>query len=214
MQAEVRAVNCPGRASGRAIVVPVQPEGGGASPKGMKRFTLPLMLMIAAGLAIPASAAAKTTTGHVPACTASDLGVWVAIDQGNGALGTIYYPLQFTNLSQHACSLDGFPGVSVLGPDGHRLGSPADWAPTTRPHPVVLSPGATAHTLLAYHDAAVSTEAGCDPVGTAGLLSVIPPGQRTATDAIFDFESCSRPGVEYITVWGPIKPGPGTIYST
>jgi hypothetical protein len=104
--------------------------------------------------------------------------------------------------------------VSVLGANGQRLGSPANWERTSRPQTVVLNPGATAHTLLAYHDVAVSTEQGCDPVGTADLLSVIPPGQRTATDAIFDFEACSRPGVLYITVWGPIKPGPGTIYST
>jgi hypothetical protein len=157
--------------------------------------------------------AQATTTTTAPACNAGDLGVWVAVDQGNGALGTIYYPLQFTNLSGRQCTLDGFPGVSVLGSNGQRLGSPADWEHTSPPHPVVLNPGATAHTLLAYHDVAVS-EQGCHPVGSADLLSVIPPGQRAATDAIFDFEACSRPGVLYITVWGPIKPGPGTIYST
>jgi hypothetical protein len=172
--------------------------------------TTVMMIVAAAGFTV-ANASTATATNE---CTASDLGVWIAVDQANGAAGTIYYPLQFTNLSQHTCSLDGFPGVSVLGPDGHQLGSPADWAHTAQPHAVVLTPGATAHTLLAYHDVAVSTEPGCDPVGTADLLSVIPPRQRTATDAIFDFESCSRPGVDYITVWGPIKPGPGTIYST
>ena len=44
-----------------------------------------------------------------------DLGLG-AVDQGNGAAGTIYYPLEFTNLSGRTCSLYGFPGVSVIDP--------------------------------------------------------------------------------------------------
>src|SRR5580693_1624293 len=175
-----------------------------------------------AGLAISTAAYAATSAGtasaapaSIPRCTASDLGVWLAVDQGNGALGTIYYPLQFTNLSHHTCSLYGYPGVSALGANGQRLGSPADWERGYDPKRVVdLAPGATAHTLLAYRDAAVSTEAGCDAVDTADLLSVIPPGQRTATDAIFDFEACSRRGPIYLSITEPIQPGPGTIYSS
>jgi hypothetical protein len=181
--------------------------------------TRKLLIAAAAAMAVIASVAvgitAANATASVPACTANDLGVWLAVDQGNGALGTIYYPLQFTNLSGHSCTLYGYPGVSVLGANGQQLGSPAQWAPGfDRKRVVYLAPGATAHTLLAYHDAAVSTEAGCDPVNTADLLSVIPPGQRTATDAIFDFQACSRPGVIYMTIAEPITPDPGTIYSS
>ena len=175
-----------------------------------------------AALAISTAAYAATSSGTasaaptlIPRCTASDLGVWLAVDQGNGALGTIYYPLQFTNLSGHSCSLYGYPGVSVTGDNGQRLGSPANWiAGYDRKRVVDLAPGATAHTLLAYRDAAVSTEEGCDPVTEPSDLSVIPPGQRAATDAAFGFESCSRPGPIYMTVVEPIQPGPGTMYST
>ena len=49
-----------------------------------------------------ASDAVRASSAAVPACTAADLGAWVAVDQGNGAAGSIYYPLQFTNLSRHA----------------------------------------------------------------------------------------------------------------
>src|SRR5580704_1183567 len=143
----------------------------------MKHLAIPLLLLVAVGLAVPAVAQARPsteTTATTPACTANDLGVWVAVDQANGTAGTIYYPLQFTNLSGHACTLDGYPGVSVLGGNGQRLGSPANWAVGyDRKRVVYLAPGATAHTLLAYHDVAVSTEPGCDPVDTADLLSVI-----------------------------------------
>jgi hypothetical protein len=184
-----------------------------------------LLVAATAATAVTASVALGVTSAHatsahsagapVRACTAGDLGVWLAVDQGNGALGTIYYPLQFTNLSGHSCSLYGYPGVSVTGDNGQRLGSPANWiAGYDRKRVVDLAPGATAHTLLAYRDAAVSTEEGCDPVTEPSDLSVIPPGQRAATDAAFGFESCSRPGPIYMTVVEPIQPGPGTMYST
>jgi hypothetical protein len=179
-----------------------------------------LLIGVAAVTAVTAAAitsgtAAIAEAAPVPSCTASDLGVWIAIDQANGTAGTAYYPLQFTNLSQQACSLYGYPGVSALGDNGQRLGSPADWATGVgQERVVVLSPGATAHTLLAYHDVVVYTGASCGRVESSNLLSVIPPGQRTATDALFGFPVCSRPGADDMSVYGPIEPGPGTMYST
>jgi hypothetical protein len=171
------------------------------------------------GLSLAATAFASPETARtasaraagVPKCTAGNLGVWLAVDQGNGAAGTIYYPLQFTNLSGHACSLTGNPGVSVLSRSGHQLGSPANWAIKSGAHTVVLQPGQTAHTILAYHDVAVSTAPGCAPVKDAVALSVIPPDQRTATHAAFALTACSKPGVIYLTVTEPIRPGVGTI---
>src|SRR5579859_2004122 len=129
-----------------------------------------------AGLALSTAAYAATSSGAtssgnaatsarvIPRCTAGDLGVWLAVDQGNGAAGTIYYPLEFTNLSHHTCYLFGYPGVSALDRNGHQLGSPAQWGSLRGAHIVNVAPGATAHTLLAYHDAVVTTEPGCHPV--------------------------------------------------
>ena len=172
-----------------------------------------------AGLAISSAAYAATSSGTartapaaVPRCISFNLGVWVAVDQGSGAAGTIYYPLQFTNLSGHACYLYGFPGVSAVNRTGHQLGSAAAWSRRVAPHTVILAAGATAHTILAYHDVVVSTEAGCDPVYSAVNLRVYPPGEYTPTDAAFDFEVCSHPGPSYMTITEPIIPGPGTIY--
>jgi hypothetical protein len=177
-----------------------------------------------AGLAISTAAYAATssatantadtasiTAAAAPQCTAFDLGVWVAVGQPNGAAGTIYYRLEFTNLGARACSLFGFPGVSAIDHDGQQLGSPANWIRTASSQTVVLAPGATAHTVLAYHDAAVSTEPGCDPVSSAPVLRVYPPDQYSATFAAFGFEACSHPGVFYMSIVGPIVPGVGTI---
>jgi Protein of unknown function (DUF4232) len=169
------------------------------------------LILATAAFATTSSAGVRTSAASAPACTAFGLGVWVAVGQGNGAAGTIYYPLEFTNLSGHTCALFGFPGVSAVDGHGNQLGSPANWEGTTSPRTVILAPGATAHTMLAYHDAAVTTEPGCDPVNSAVLLKVYPPGEHSATYAAYDFQSCSRKGVRYLSIVGPIIPGVGTI---
>ena len=86
------------------------------------RRVIAVAAAVVAGLAISSAAYAATSSGtaraaasSVPRCTASGLGAWIAVGQGNGAAGTIYYPLEFTNLSGHTCSLYGFPGVSAVG---------------------------------------------------------------------------------------------------
>jgi len=186
-------------------------------PTTTARRVIAVAAAVAAGLAISSAAYAatsspRTSAAPIPMCTASDLGVWVAVAQGNGALGTIYYPLEFTNLSQHTCYLFGYPGVSALDSNQRQLGSPADWGSLAGARIVNLAPGATAHTLLGYHDVAVTTEPGCDPVNSAVELRVYPPGQRSATYAAFSFEACSRPGPIWMSIEEPIIPGVGTVY--
>ena len=181
------------------------------------RRAIAVAVAAVAGLAISTAAYAATssgtasTTASIPRCTASDLGVWLAVGQGNGAAGTIYYPLEFTNLSHHTCYLFGYPGVSALDRNGHQLGSPAQWGSLRGAHIVNVAPGATAHTLLAYHDAVVTTEPGCDPVNSAANLRIYPPGQRSATFAAFSFQACSHAGPIWMNIVEPIIPGVGTI---
>jgi hypothetical protein len=76
---------------------------------------------------------------------------------------------------------------------------------------VNVAPGATAHTLLGYHDVLVGTEPGCHQVSSAVELRVYPPGQRSATDAAFSFEVCSHRGPIFMSIQEPIVPGVGTI---
>jgi uncharacterized protein DUF4232 len=194
-----------------------------AIPKTARRITAVIAAASAAGLiaataaaaagssgAVLASDTARTTATAVPACTAADLGAWVAVTQGNGAAGSIFYPLQFTNLSRHACAMRGFPGVSAIDRNGHQLGSPAGWDHVVPVRTVVLAPGATAHTILRWSDAEVTTAPGCHPVNSTFELRVYPPGQRQATFAAFDLEACSHAGPVYLDV-EPIVPGVGTI---
>jgi hypothetical protein len=184
-------------------------------PTTAARRVIAVAAAAVAGLAISTAAYAATSSStaaaSVPRCTAGNLGVWLAVSQGNGAAGTIYYPLEFTNLSGHTCALFGYPGVSALDRNGRQLGSPAGWESLAGARTVYLAPGATAHTLLAYHDAAVTTEPGCDPVFSAALLRVYPPNQRSATYAAFSLEACSHAGPVWMTITEPVIPGVGTV---
>lgn len=165
------------------------------------------------GTALAAStalAADRAPAAQVPACTADDLGAWVAVTQGNGAAGSIYFPLEFTNLIGHACAMYGFPGVSAIDRNGHQLGSPADRDHVVPARTVVLAPGATAHTIVRWSDAAVTTAPGCHPTFSTFELRIYPPNQYGATYAAFDLEACSHAGPIYLSV-EPILPGPGTI---
>jgi Protein of unknown function (DUF4232) len=194
-----------------------------AISKTARRVTAVVAAASAAGLIAASAAVAAGSSGAVltadttrvasaavRACAAGDLGVWVAVSQGNGAAGSLYLPLQFTNLSRHACAMRGFPGVSAIDRNYHQLGSPASWDHVIPSRTVVLAPGATAHTILRYSDVEVSTAPGCHPTFGTFELRVYPPGQRQATYAAFDLQACSHAGPVYLGV-EPIRAGVGTI---
>ena len=188
-------------------------------PRTARRITAVIAAASAAGLiaatatgssgSVLAADTARTAAAAVPACTADNLGVWVAISQSNGAAGSIFFPLQFTNLGRHACTMRGFAGVSAVDSNGHQLGSPAGWDHTRPVRTVVLAPGATAHAILRYTDVTVATAPGCHPVSSMVELRVYPPNQRQATYAAFNGEACSHTGPVYLDVT-PLQAGVGT----
>ena len=72
-------------------------------PKAIRRAAAVIAAAAVAGLIATSAAFAASSSGAVPtadtsraapaavrACTASDLGAWVAVTQGNGAAGSIF----------------------------------------------------------------------------------------------------------------------------
>jgi hypothetical protein len=167
-------------------------------------------VLVAAGIGTAAFAATPSHAAStlIPKCTASDLGVWVAANQSNGTAGSIYYPMEFTNLSSGTCYLYGHPGVSAVSGTGHQLGKSAQWS-AGKSAIVNLAPGATAHAMLQY--VVVQLSPSCHPVNAAEL-SIIPPAQTSSTGAFWDQSSCTT-GPVYMAV-GVIQPGVGTRNST
>ena len=79
------------------------------------------------------------------ACPTSGLEAWLGLARGT------YYTLEFTNVSHRACSLYGYPQVSAYTDSqmaGGQIGSAAIRDTSVRPEPVMLAPGATAHSVL------------------------------------------------------------------
>ena len=155
----------------------------------------------------PATLAKATAT--VPRCTAAALGVWVAASQSNGAAGTIYYPLEFTNISSHTCTLRGYPGVSALAQTGAQLGNSAAWGGIAGipVRTVTLAPRQTGHSVLAYSDVQVGSTT---HTAYAALLRIYPPNQSTATYAFWSPKGITVKGITYLRV-SPVEAGIGLI---
>ena len=160
-------------------------------------FACTAALVPAAALAAPGMAvhAAYLAT---PACATSGLDVWLDT-QGNGAAGTIYYNLEFTNLSGSSCTLFGYPGVSGTDLAGTQLGSPAARVGST-PSTVTLATGATATALVGIVEPGILPPAQCGPVTAAGLR-VYPPGQTQSKRVPFPFGACSKSGPSYLKIY-------------
>jgi len=154
-----------------------------------------------------ASAAPATAVKDalIPVCTAGDLAVWVNEDAGQGAAGTFYYPLEFTNTSDHTCRTWGWPGVSATNLSGHQLGDAAHRLDYYSPKWVNIGAGSTAHALLSYGNAEVQTSS-CKPIN-ASLIKVYAPNQRTADHGFFSLPVCTVGGGHVYLRVAVIQPG-------
>jgi hypothetical protein len=118
-------------------------------------------------------------------CATSGLEAWLglgvadAVGPGVHPASGTYYTLEFTNVSDRACSLYGYPEVSAYRDSlvtGGQIGSAAIRDTSVRPQSVMLAPGATAHAVLRVIVTVGSQQAGCAQV-TAEELRVTLPQQ-------------------------------------
>jgi Protein of unknown function (DUF4232) len=146
-------------------------------------------IAVAAALAPAASTALSASPASTPACAASGLVNWIDTN-GNGAAGTIFYQLKFTNLSGHRCILRGYPGVSGIDLHGHRLGAAAV-RQSSPVHLITLNSGATAKANLGIAESSFFPPATCRPTTAAGLR-VYAPNQAVGKAIPFPFGVCSH----------------------
>jgi len=125
-----------------------------------------------------ASAAATTTAPSsapgVPHCRTADLSGSVT-QQGNAA-GTKYDELTLTNNSSAACTLSGYPGVSLVDSSGSQIGQPAS---RNAVHPVTvvtLSGNGSAYSLLGFPNPGNFPAGKCSSASSVNLR-VYPPGE-------------------------------------
>lgn len=120
----------------------------------------------------------------------------------NGAAGTIYTNIDFTNTSGTVCVLEGYPGVSLVSAGnngGKQVGDDAKRTTTAPVRAVTLGAGQTAHTVLGVAEAGNFPAARCNPV-TAHWLKVFPPNQRAAAYVSFTTKTCRNSTVPTMTI--------------
>jgi hypothetical protein len=156
------------------------------------------------GCALGLAVAAAPAAGAVPACRTSQLVVWLNT-QSNGAAGTIFYTLNFTNVGA-ACTLRGYPGLSAVGRGGRRLGSAATRNSVKPVKTVTLkAPNAARGTFSSAHATVGIVETGvfspsvCRPTIASGMR-VYPPNQAAAAFVAFPFSACARSGPKYLKI--------------
>lgn len=127
--------------------------------------------------------------------------VWLNT-MGDGTAGSIYYTLEFTNLSGHACSLNGYPYVRGVNLAGATLGSAASFDSSHAPVSVTIANGATVKAVLRIVEAGNFPPSTCHQVSAAGVR-VYPPNQTRGAIVPFPFGACSHTGPHYLMV-GPV----------
>ena len=165
---------------------------------------------------ITSNASLAGAAAGVPRCTTGDLVVWLDT-MGNGAAGSSYYNLEFTNVSAHACSVSGYPGVSAVNVAGTQIGSAAGHDAEHPATLITLSSAVatgglggfmsnnTATVILQITDAGNYSNSTCGRVVSAGLR-VYPPDQTASKMIPYPFVTCAKRGPLILHV-EPIQKG-------
>jgi hypothetical protein len=155
------------------------------------KFLILIAAVISLAIAIPAGASS------IPKCTHSDVVVWLDT-MGNGAAGSTYYNLQFSNLSGAPCSLEGYPKVQAIGLRGFVKGASSSDNSVIAPKTITLqpvSPSNSANTIstsiLRITDAGNYPPSLCNQVSVAGLLVTL-PGETKSLQVPFPFTACTK----------------------
>lgn len=178
-------------ATSAAFVTACGTSSSGPPPPGHTVIiTEPAVSSPAQSAPSPSSSGSATPTGPAE-CTTADLKV--ARGQSNGAAGTIYYNIDFTNTSSSSCFLQGYPGVSLVSAgdgSGSQIGADAKRTAVTPSRQIVLAPGQTANAALGVAEAGNFPASSCKPV-TAHWLKVFPPDQTVADYVPFTTMTCA-----------------------
>jgi hypothetical protein len=154
----------------------------------------------------PSTAASPSAGGAgAAACPTRSLSVKAGLSQG--AAGSIYQVLDFSNISNATCTLYGFPGVSLAGGSPvKQIGLAAAEDHSSPRVLVTLAPGAVANALLRIVQAANFPPSRCDLVN-ADFLQIYPPNQTTPVYLKYKAQACAKP-VQILTV-SVVKAGSG-----
>ncbi|MGA2469066.1 MAG: DUF4232 domain-containing protein [Solirubrobacteraceae bacterium] len=173
------------------------------SSRNARRLTVAGVLICCTALlgsALASAAAPIAKAAAVPACTSANTRVWLGDGGGGATAGRTYYPLEFSNVGHHSCTLYGYPGVSAWS-GGAQVSLPATRS-TASHATVTIKPAGTANAQIAI----VDWGAICTTAVNADGLKVYPPGQTVPQEIQFPFQTCASSSTLRV---GPITAGVG-----
>ena len=136
--------------------------------------------------------------GGPPGCATRDLKATVGVAQG--AAGSVYQVIDFTNIGTASCSLYGYPGIALAGGSPvTQIGAAASRSPQAGPALITLKPGDVANTLLRITQAQNYPASKCSPMAST-YLQIYPPNQTTPIYLGYKSTGCSATGVNLLTV--------------
>jgi hypothetical protein len=160
----------------------------------------------ASAAASAASSSAGTPGAAGTGCATRDLKATVGATQG--AAGSIYQVIDFTNISGAACTLFGYPGVAFAGGTPvTQIGAAAARSPASSAKLVTLGAGKTAYALLRITQAGNYPASQCLPKAST-YLQIYPPNQTTPIYLAYKSTACSSSKVNLLTI-GVVRPGSG-----
>jgi hypothetical protein len=179
---------------------------GRCSPKGalLAAALAAIALLVAAAPLASASPPATSSRAAAPPCKTSQLVIWIF--NGQGAAGSFYYELNFTNLSNATCTLRGYPKAFGVDLGGKRVGPNFAHEPGKQKLVILRGGGSeTATATLRVVEAGNFSPAECHPTKIAGVR-VVPPGQSASKIVPFPSETCAREPAESAASVGPVGP--------
>ena len=125
-----------------------------------------------------------------------------------GAAGSVYQVIDFTNISGSPCTLFGYPGVALAGGTPvTQIGAAAARSTGSSAKLVTLAAGKTANALLQITQAENYSASRCAPKAST-YLQIYPPNQTTPIYLAYKSTGCSSSKVNLLTV-GVVQPGNG-----
>ena len=136
----------------------------------------------------------------------------LALSLGNseGAAGTVYQAVRFTNTSGRTCTLQGFPGVSyVTGDNGAQVGAAAVHH-NSKGAAVRVAPGAVASVAVGMVNVRNFDASTCKPTPVRGLR-VYPPNETASLFLPISGTGCAAdpPGGQHQLSVSTVQAGPG-----
>ena len=184
------------------------PLGGQPHPRVLTATAALAAVLIPVGALASCSAAGQhPSAAPVARCARSQLTAWMALPSAGAAALTDYFYLEITNVSRHACSLDGFPRVTAVDLHGRQIGAAALRAVSVFTRYIALAPGATSYTIVGITSTSGWSRSACHP-RTAYGLSVTAPLTHGSLRVGFSFAACAEPNVHFLSVFA-LQPGVG-----